>query len=216
VRPPTAPATEPLPPGTPENLQPPAEPVIYIAPSAPVIRTKNPLLSRAAISSVVTAGLVAVVGTILLLALVASGSSAPGPFAFLCMFAAGGLSVTLYRSRSGGGQISLRMGAKLGAFSGLAGYAPLVLICVVMLNNATAVAELHKATTEMIERVIASAPEAQKQAMQQLLSYVATDHGLFIFLLSNILLTGALFVAFSALGGMLGAMLFGREGQRRL
>ena len=88
VRPPTAPVTEPLPPGTPEDVQPPAEPMLNERGVIAVPHTENPhphpenkLVWRAAVGSALVAGMLAAIGTSIPII----------PLAMLCMFAAGDL-----------------------------------------------------------------------------------------------------------------------------
>jgi hypothetical protein len=207
VRPPTAPATEPLPPGTPEDVQPPAEPVIYAAPGG--VRwqgTADKLMWRPAIGSALIAGMLAAVGTSIPIV----------PLAMLCMFAAGGLAVTIYRWRSGMSRVTASMGAKLGVMAGGWGFGLLAVLSVVQLFSSSRLAELRKVIEEKVQEMIASNPDPQmRQGFEQFHAYLATDHGLIITVLAGMAIVGAFFLLFSALGGVLGAMLFGREGGHR-
>ena len=123
VRPPTAPVTEPLPPGTPEDLQPPAEPVVdetngLVTQESIPPQPENKLIWRAALGSALVAGLLAAVGTSIPII----------PLAMLCMFASGGLAVTLYRRRAGYHTVTPWMGAKLGLLAGGLGFGLLALL----------------------------------------------------------------------------------------
>ena len=54
-----------------------------------------------------------------------------------------------------------------------------------------------------------------RQAMDQFRNYIATDHGLILMVLMFLGIAAVFFLVFSALGGALGAALFGRESSRR-
>jgi hypothetical protein len=51
--------------------------------------------------------------------------------------------------------------------------------------------------------------------MEQFRGYIATDHGLIIMVLIFLAVAAIFFLIFSALGGALGAALFGRESGRK-
>jgi hypothetical protein len=213
VRPPTAPVTEPLPPGTPEDVQPPAEPMVSesSAPAAPPVEPLQPLpqgklLWRPAVGSALVAGLLAAVGT-----------SVPViPLAMLCMFASGGLAVTLYRRRVTAQTVTPWMGAKLGVLSGGLGFGLLALLSALRLFAAGERSELRAAFREKMQEAMANAADPDvRQAMEQFRNYISTDHGLILMVLLFLGIAAVLFLIFSALGGALGAALFGRDGGHR-
>ena len=203
VHPPTAPVTEPLPPGTPEDLQPPAEPILgernaLAVPGPP----GDKLIWRPAVSSALVAGLLAAVG-----------ASVPiVPLAMLCMFASGGLAVTLYRRRARSGTVTRWMGAKLGVLAGGWGFGLLALLSAFRLFAATERMQLRSAFREKLQEATSTASDPDvRQAMEQFRSYIATDHGLVIMVLIFLGIAAIFFLLFAALGGVLGATLFGRE-----
>jgi hypothetical protein len=210
VRPPTAPVTEPLPPGTPEDVQPPAEPMVSESgtPAAPPVQPlpQGKLLWRPAVGSALVAGLLAAVGT-----------SVPViPLAMLCMFASGGLAVTLYRRRVTTQTVTPWMGAKLGVLSGGLGFGLLALLSALRLFAASERSELRTAFREKMQEAMANASDPDvRQAMEQFRNYISTDHGLILMVLLFLGIAAVLFLVFSALGGALGAALFGREVSRR-
>jgi hypothetical protein len=220
VRPPTAPATEPLPPGTPEDVQPPAEPmegernVFGMAqPEAPqgsedsaANIAGNKLIWRPALGSALVAGMLAAVGTSIPIV----------PLAMLCMFASGGLAVTLYRRRAGYCTVTPWMGAKLGLLAGGLGFGLLAVLSTFRLFAATERTELRSAFREKIQEATANATDPDvRQAMEQFRGYIASDHGLIIMVLIFLVIAAMFFLLFSALGGALGAALFGRESGRK-
>ncbi len=213
VRPPTAPVTEPMPPGTPEDLQPPAEPMlhernVYVARQEPELplQAGNKLIWRKAISVCLMAGLVAAVG-----------SSVPMiPLVMLCMFASGGLAVTLYRRRVAQRTVTPWMGAKLGLLAGGMGFGVRALLMVLALFGAEQRAEVRKLLMEKIQEAAASAADPEsRQIMDQLRGYIGSDHGLVVLTLAGVALLGLFLLAFSGLGGALGAAVFGRASERK-
>lgn len=213
VRPPTAPVTEPLPPGTPEDVQPPAEPMVSesgtltgppMQPLAP--SPQGRLLWRPAVGSALVAGLLAAVGT-----------SVPViPLAMLCMFASGGLAVTLYRRRVATQTVTPWMGAKLGVLSGGLGFGLLALLSALRLFAASERSELRAAFREKMQEAMANAADPDvRQAMEQFRNYISTDRGLVLMVILFLGIAAVFFLVFSALGGALGAALFGRESSRK-
>lgn len=213
VRPPTAPVTEPLLPGTPEDLQPPAEPMMHerdapapTSSGAGFSISENKLQWRPAISSALIAGMLAAVGT----------SVGVVPLAMLCMFAAGGLAVTLYRRRAGHHAVGAWMGAKVGMLAGGWGFGLLALLSAIQLFSASRLTELHRIFQEKMQEMMATNTEPEtRQTLEQFRDYLGTDHGLIVVSLIGIVILGIVFVGFSALGGVLGAVLFGRERGRK-
>jgi hypothetical protein len=213
VRPPTAPVTEPLPPGTPEDVQPPAEPVLSersalaIQPSeGSPAQPKNKLVWRAALGSALMAGMLAAIGTSIPIV----------PLAMLCMFAAGGLAVTLYRRRAGYCAVTPWMGAKLGLLAGGWGFGLLALLSALRLFASSERLALRAAFLDKLHEATASTADPEvRQAMEQFRGYIATDHGLIMMVLIFLAIAAVFFLVFSALGGALGAALFGRESGRK-
>jgi hypothetical protein len=64
----------------------------------------------------------------------------------------------------------------------------------------------------MQEAISAAADPDVRQAMEQFRGYIATDHGLVILVLFFLAVAAVFFLIFSALGGALGAAIFGRDG----
>jgi len=149
--------------------------------------------------------------------LAAVGTSIPViPLAMLCMFASGGLAVTLYRRRAGYPRVLPAMGAKLGILAGGLGFGLLSLLSALRLFASSERSELRIAFRDKMQEAMASASDPQvRQAMEELRNYISTDRGLILMVLFFLAIAGLLFLVFAALGGALGAALFGRDGERR-
>jgi uncharacterized protein involved in cysteine biosynthesis len=169
-------------------------------------RPANKLVWRAALSSAMVAGLLAAVGTSIPIV----------PLAVLCMFASGGLAVTLYRRRSGYRTVTPWMGAKLGLLAGSWGFGMLGILSAFRLFASNERTELRTAFREKLaEATATTADPAVHQAMEQFQGYIATDHGLVIMVMFFLAVAAVFFVIFSALGGALGAAIFGRDVGRK-
>jgi hypothetical protein len=213
LRPPSAAVTETVAPETPAELETAAEPiprehnVTATAAAEQFGRPpENRLMRRQAFSSALVAGMLAAVGTSIPII----------PLAMLCMFASGGLAVTLYRRRVGHLRVTRWMGARLGLLAGGLGFGLLALMSTLRLFAASERTQLRTAFREKMQEAVASAADPQvRQTMEQLRSYIATDHGLILAVLICLAVAAVVFLLFSALGGALGAALFGRESGRK-
>jgi len=258
VRPPTAPVTERLTPGTPDDVQPPAEPVLmerdreheqerdqedaqgrhqelsgefnpghnmeqdqpedepaqepsgyedtgFGEPGPASAPPPARLQRRAAMHAAFLAGMLAAVGTAIPVI----------PLAMLCMFASGGLAVTFYRRRAGQQPVTAWMGAKLGVAAGGLGFGLLAVLSTLRLFGAKERDVLREAFRAKMQETIEAASDPQvRHAMEQFRDYIGTDQGLILMVLIFLAVAAVLFLSFSALGGALGAALFGRDGAR--
>jgi len=173
-----------------------------VQPRQLVPRERDRLVWGPAFRAALTAGLLAAVG-----------SSIPVvPLAMLCMFASGGLAVTLYRRRAGHALVTPWMGAKLGVMAGGFGFGLLALLSILRLFAASARTELRAAFRDKIQEAIANASDPSvQQAMNEFHNYIATDRGLIAMVLVFVVIAAVFFLIVSALGGALGAVLFGRD-----
>ncbi len=185
----TEPATPSLPPGTPGEIQPPAQPVILgHAPAQPAIDWSKALPSAA------------IAGVLIMLALVV-----PLAIFFLWMLAGGALAVALYRRRNPG-PISPGAGARIGAISGLFGYIIFALTYSIMLLVTRGGGTLRDELMRRIQEVASRNPDPQAQEMMHRL--MMPESLAFIIAIGLVLFLFA-FLALSSIGGALGAKLFG-------
>lgn len=170
------------------------------------LHPENKLLWRPAFSSALVAGLLAAVGTSIPII----------PLAMLCMFASGGLAVTLYRRRAGHHPVSPWMGSKLGLLAGGWGFGLLAILSTFRLFSASERTELRTAFRGKLQEAVASTPDPNvRQAMEGFGAYFATDHGLIVMVMIFLAIAAVFFLAVSALGGALGAALFGRDASHK-
>ena len=134
----------------------------------------------------------------------------------LCMFASGGLAVTLYPRRAGYCAVTPWMGARLGLLAGGSGFGLLAILSSFRLFASSERIALRTAFRDKMQEAITSTADPDvRQAMEQFRGYIATDHGLILLVLFFLAVAAVFFLIFSALGGALGAALFGRESGRK-
>lgn len=109
------------------------------------------------------------------------------------------------------------MGIRLGVLAGGWGFGVLALLSMFELFTAKGRAAVHAVLEQQIQAAIAAAnSDADKvQAFEHLRGYLASDYTLLLICLAGMVLVGIFFCAASALGGMLGASLFGRDNAPR-
>jgi hypothetical protein len=186
-----APATPPLPPGTPEQLQPPAQPV-PLTPGAP------PAPERIEWSH----GLPAVLGAGALLLL---GWFVPYGSYCLWTMAGGALAVALYQRRHPG-PLTPGMGARLGAVTGLLAFVGFAIAgSLFLLTQGSRIREL------LIQVVQQAAARNPNPAAQDMVQKMTSPEGLAIMVTVAMIMVFAGFLVFSAAGGAIGAALFGRR-----
>lgn len=134
----------------------------------------------------------------------------------LCMFASGGLAVTLYRRRIAYRTVTPGMGAKLGLLSGGMGFGLLALLSTFRLFAASERMQLRAAFHDKMQEAVSSAADPDvRQALEQFRSYIATDRGLILLVLFFLAIAAVFFLIFSSLGGALAAAIFGRDTTRK-
>ncbi len=199
-------ATPPLPPGTPGEVQPPAEPV-RLQPRSdwqpqPIISAPLPggvdwkIARRVAI----LAGVIGVIGSLF------------GIIAFLWVFAVGGISITLYQRRVPRSHISAGNGFRIGAFTGLITGVISGILNVLPMLSAQGRSLYREKIGQQAASAIASNPDPMAQQMvRSLTDFVSTNVGLVTLMAVGIFVMTLLFIILAGLGGSIGASLFGKH-----
>lgn len=195
------PATPPLPPGTPDEIQPPARPA-ELHPNATWDRGSRPGIPlRAesiqwseALPGALLAGLAIALSWIIPLA------------AFLLWpIAAGAFAVALYLRRRPQTAVTAGMGARVGAITGLFGFVIFAVLMAIDLMVLRGGGRLRQAMEQVIQQSAARNPNPQAQAMiRRLLS----PEGVAVMITVVLIFFLAAFVACGSIGGALGAALF--------
>ncbi|MGE5110804.1 MAG: hypothetical protein ACM3JB_08115 [Acidobacteriaceae bacterium] len=201
-----------MPPGTPDEVQPPAEPLQHgfhpegeeFRPSfhAPTdLRPRKGRLSSAR-RAALWAGVIAGIGSLVPFA----------PFIFLCMIAAGGMSVAFYSRREPDVEVRASLGMKLGALAGFFGFVMnAILSSLGMLSMETRSALRSQLASRLQEAVASSKDAATTDMLQKLGEQLNTTGGLLTLFAIALAALGLFFVLFGGLGGAIGASLFGRR-----
>jgi len=108
------------------------------------------------------------------------------------------------------------MGIKLGLLAGGSGFGLLAVLSTLRLFASSERMHLRTAFRDKLQEATAATADPEvRQAMEQFRGYIATDHGLVIMVLVFLAIAAIFFLIFSAMGGALGAFLFGRETVRK-
>lgn len=187
------PASPPLPPGTPEDAQPPAEPVELGHEAASAAAPAHIEWSQALPAAATAAGVLALAWVI-------------PPVGFvLWVVAAGLVGVAFYRRRVPAGALTPRLGARIGALSGLFGFAMVVFLLGLELL-ARGGGKFRGLLQQVLQQTAARNPDPRAQeAVQQLM----TPAGMAFLVTFALILFLVVFLLFSAAGGALGAWLIG-------
>jgi hypothetical protein len=125
----------------------------------------------------------------------------------LGMLASGTLSVIFYRRRTRV-DITAGAGAKLGAVTGLLGFSIFAIFTAAEVQLFHKGGELRALLIEAVRQTAARSPDAQSQ---QVMQYLQTPAGLAVVMGLGLAVMLVAFLAFSSLGGALGAVLFRRK-----
>jgi hypothetical protein len=203
------PATGPILPGTPGEIQPPADPVSPRHWQPPVHKPTDPTRSAFVRSSLIAA--VLGTGSFFLAGIFASaGAAAVQPFVFLLMIATGGLAVTLYTHRVHSG-LTPGKGLRLGLLTGFFGALMTLAISLLGLISRNSRDEFRRMVTEAMNNSAAASPDPQAHELAtRLAGSISTNGGLVVFLLLTMALVAAIYLILAGIGGAVGATLFGR------
>ena len=203
------PATGPLPPGTPDDIQPPANPVSPNPMLPRVHKPTDPTRSAFVRSSLIAA----VLGTgafILAAIFAAAGAAAVQPFLFLLMIATGGLAVTLYTHRVHSG-LTAGKGFRLGLLTGFFGAVLTLAISLLGLISQNSRAEFRKTVVEALNASAAASPDpSAHEVATRVAASINTSGGFALFLLLLVGFVSAIYLLLAGTGGAVGAALFGR------
>jgi len=122
------------------------------------------------------------------------------------MFAAGFISVVLYRRRCLLDQPSASTGAWLGVLSGALGFG--ALLVVLALTATFRPGQIRTSLLDALQEYAARNPDPR---MQQVLELFKTPEGFAIMMALGLAMTLVAFVIFSGLGGAIGAVLLRRK-----
>lgn len=183
-------ATPPLPPGTPGDAQPPAQPV----PLRPM-----KLQSSATLPAALMAGVV--MGLLSLIPVVSIGCC-------LWMLLGGIFAVRLYQNRAPG-LVTGGMGARLGALSGLFGFIVYALGFAAQIGFGRG----EGLKSEMIRQLHEAAAKNSDPNAQQVAEKLATPEGIVMILIIGLVAFLFGFLVFGSIGGAVGAAIFGKRQQ---
>jgi len=120
----------------------------------------------------------------------------------------GFLSVLLYRRRSWIRDPRPGAGFRLGALSGIFGYAIFLVLAAVQIALSHAQNEVRDSMIETIHRQQARNPDPQAR---QMLDYFLTPHGLLVMMIGGLVLICVMFVLVSGIGAAISAALLRRK-----
>jgi hypothetical protein len=179
------PLTPPLPPGTPDSIQPPAIPVRF----GPVERIQWRKFWRIALP----------------LALINAASFVWGIAGVLVFTLGVVVAVSLYRRRHQG-RLLASQGARLGAIAGLLTFAVIFILGISLVLHDPA--EAHRQLLLAVQQKAASSPDPH---MPQLIQFFATDQGFKAFLVFAALFTLAFCLVLGSAAGALTAVFSGNQ-----
>ncbi len=188
---PNAPATPPLPPGTPAGMQPPAQPVMM----APAALDWGTGFKIAALAGVIAA----------------LPSSIPILSMGCCIWilAAAALAVKFYQQgKPVGSLVTAGMGARLGAVTGISSFVTFIVLGFVKAAALGGRGQMREAMMQALRDNAARNPDPQAQQMIEKLS---TPAGIAFLVVFVIVCIGIAFLIFGLLGGVIGASLWGRK-----
>jgi hypothetical protein len=196
------PATAPMPPGTPGDLQPPAQPLYGGQTPWGQVPGLDPnriqwraALPGAAVAGLLGGGVSLFVGRFL-------------PLLLLALMLAGALAVRMYRARTRSAVRPL-MGAKLGVFAGLFSF---LLYSIVVVGMFTMSRPMIQENMREAMKVSSRNVDPQSlQTMQALVDKMNTPEGLMAICVLILLSLFVITMMFTALGGALGAAMFGKD-----
>jgi hypothetical protein len=206
----TEPATDPLPPGTPGELQPPAEPIhpghhldrFNVPPQPTPTVPPERLRWRHVIPGAIILGILAAIGSV---------AQFP-PLLLLCIVAGGGIAVAIYHRRAHPGHLRPRTGFRIGAIAGTMGFIFNLILNVISLATPAGRSLLREYVHKSMENALASNPDpAQAEQIRKISEHLNTTTGLVTLFIVAMIVYGLLLILLSGFGGSIGAYLFGKH-----
>lgn len=191
-------------PGTPAEMQPPAEPV-PLAPQAPLPRVTGPnkIHWRDARSAIVIGGIVAGLGPALAQSLI---------WILACVLGGAAIAVGLYHRRHVT-PIASNMGAKIGTAAAAIGYAISSILAILAFVGSQ---EVRNELVTKLKAMPIQARDAQSaEIMRDMVAKVTSPEGLALMFTFALAILAAVYIAFGALGGVIGASLTRRGSKQR-
>lgn len=127
----------------------------------------------------------------------------------LAILVAGFLSVLFYRRKTPTLTLTLGVGARLGALSGIVGYVASMAFLAVGTSAFRAGGEVHKKLLTVLAEH-APAPGSDPQ-LQQMLDFYKTSQGFTVMMIIGLVMAFAAFLLLASLGGVIGAALLRRK-----
>jgi hypothetical protein len=198
-------ATPPLPPGTPEELQPPAEPV---TPEPRREWNRQPIYDvpgmdwKSARRSALIAGIIGGIGSLV----------PAGVFIAFWILAAGGISITIYRRRTPHSQVSAVNGFRIGAMTGFLAFIFNAILTSLGMLSASTRAQLRGSLQQKLSELVANTPDqAAQQTLRNLADWISTPGGLAAMVALTLFFAAMFFFIIAGIGGSIGASLFGKH-----
>jgi ribosomal protein L40E len=187
------PATIPLPPGTPDNIQPPAEPVRL---SFDRVHTVDWRLAKRKVLTIgIVAGLIAFV-------LPLNG------FGAVFWTALGSFIAVRQYSLTPGTSLTSGLGARLGALAGTAAFLTWTALFALALAAFHQGQQLHEVVTKSMQETATRYPSPQTT---QVMDFISSPAGFALFITFSVVIYLVLSVACGALAGALSGTLFGKD-----
>lgn len=186
-------ATQPLRPGTPDEVQPPAQPVGFgYHPPPPALKPPE-FRWQDAMPGAMLAG--AVTALVLIIPLAAYA---------LWPLAAGALAVLFYKRRQSGAELSGGDGARVGAVAGLFAFAMFAVLMGMQMAAMSGSGKFRDMMTQALQQSAARNPSPEAQDMVQ---KFLTPEGIAVMVVLVFVMFLVMFVGLSSIGGVLGARL---------
>lgn len=132
------------------------------------------------------------------------------------MLGAGALAVAIYRSRVPGTPVTPGMGMRIGALTGVFGFAVNAVVSTISFVKLRANGNFRQAMQEQMQKQMSSNQDPKVQEMmQRMLDWMTTPQGAATLIVIMLVIMAIVFVLFTAAGGALGASMMGSRREFR-